>query len=106
MGDMVSTGPSPFASTASKIGNAARKVASSLGPLRDAANNNVRAANQRSSDSSPDHGAAAASQAVSNLRVLGSMKKGGRVKRTGLYRLHAGEVVKPVRKAGRGARGR
>lgn len=29
-------------------------------------------------------------------RVLGSFKKGGKVKRTGLYKLHKGELVAPV----------
>ena len=30
-----------------------------------------------------------------------SMKKGGRIKKTGVYRLHKGERVVPARKAGR-----
>ena len=28
-------------------------------------------------------------------KVLGSMKKGGMIKKTGLYQLHAGEMVMP-----------
>lgn len=28
-------------------------------------------------------------------KVLGSMKKGGMINKTGLYRLHAGEMVMP-----------
>jgi hypothetical protein len=38
-------------------------------------------------------------------RILASMKRGGKVKRTGLYRLHKGERVKPARK-GRGKKSR
>lgn len=30
---------------------------------------------------------------------LGSFKKGGKVKKTGLYKLHAGEVVLPAKKS-------
>jgi hypothetical protein len=33
------------------------------------------------------------------LAVLGSMKKGGRVHVTGLYKLHAGEKVVPAKKS-------
>lgn len=36
--------------------------------------------------------------AVGAKAVLGSFKKGGRVKKTGVYLLHAGERVIPVRK--------
>jgi hypothetical protein len=40
-------------------------------------------------------------------RLLGSMKRGGKVKRTGLYRLHKNERVVPARKGkGRGKKGR
>lgn len=30
--------------------------------------------------------------------ILGSFKKGGKVKKTGNYKLHKGEEVKPVKK--------
>lgn len=33
------------------------------------------------------------------LKPLGSFKKGGKVKKTGLYKLHKGERVNPVKKA-------
>ncbi len=35
-------------------------------------------------------------------RVIGTMKKGGKVKKTGLYKLHSGELVKPMPKSGKG----
>jgi hypothetical protein len=35
-------------------------------------------------------------------RVIGIMKKGGKVKKTGLYKLHSGETVKPAPKLGKG----
>lgn len=31
--------------------------------------------------------------------IAGSMKKGGKVKKTGLYELHAGETVTPAKKS-------
>jgi len=31
------------------------------------------------------------------LRVLGEMKKGGMIKKTGVYKLHKGEMVVPVK---------
>lgn len=33
--------------------------------------------------------------------TMGSMKKGGKVRKTGLYRLHAGETVTPAKKSHR-----
>ena len=89
-------------STASTIGNYARKVGAAMQPLRDAAN---RTSSSQSSGGSSG-GGYSPQTAISNLRVLGSMKKGGRVKRTGIYRLHKNEHVVPARKASRGARGR
>ena len=35
---------------------------------------------------------------VTNKTVLGSYKKGGKVKKTGLYKLHKGENVIPMKK--------
>lgn len=39
----------------------------------------------------------AAGEAFGNA-ILGSLKKGGRIKKTGLYRLHKGELVVPAGK--------
>jgi hypothetical protein len=36
-----------------------------------------------------------AKAAQQQKQVLGSMKKGGMIKKTGLYQLHAGEMVMP-----------
>ena len=37
-------------------------------------------------------------QSAPNTGVLGSFKKGGKVRRTGLYKLHKGETVRPKTK--------
>lgn len=37
-------------------------------------------------------------QRVSNLHALGSYQKGGKVKKTGIYKVHKGEVVIPAAK--------
>lgn len=34
---------------------------------------------------------------LTNIRALGSFKRGGRVKKTGIYNVHAGEKVIPAR---------
>ena len=86
----------PGNSTASAVGGYGRKVASALQPLERAANSRV--SGQSGGSDRTQQAAASAQSQVSNLRVLGSMKKGGRVKKTGVYRLHAGESVKPARK--------
>lgn len=38
------------------------------------------------------------SRAIANKTVLGSYKKGGKVKKTGLYKLHKGEKVIKAKK--------
>lgn len=89
-------------STASKIGGYARKVGTAMQPLRQAAN--ARVSGQGGGSDRASQAASTAQSSVNNLRVLGSMKKGGRVKRTGAYFLHRGETVKPARRASRGGR--
>lgn len=43
-------------------------------------------------------GGYAASEGAKMIPIIGSFKKGGRVKRTGAYLLHKGEHVVPARK--------
>jgi hypothetical protein len=81
-----------------------RQAGQALEPMRKAAQ--ARMTGGQADTSRPGGASQAAQGAVANLRVLGSMKKGGRVHRTGLYRLHAGETVKPARKGTARGRGR
>lgn len=37
-------------------------------------------------------------RAVPNKNIIGSMRSGGKVKKTGNYKLHKGESVTPARK--------
>lgn len=41
-----------------------------------------------------------------DMNILGSFRKGGRVKKTGTYKLHKGETVVPTKKRGRKAKGK
>jgi hypothetical protein len=94
---MATTAPVQTPSAASQIGSAARKIGQALQPLQRATATNVQA---RSSGGGGDNSqqAANAQNQVNRLKILGSMRKGGKVKRTGVYLLHKNEVVKPARK--------
>jgi hypothetical protein len=79
----------------------AQRIAKGLGGMSRSSNDSAQKSRDSADQSIEDVGRAAEGFRNTAAQRLGSFKKGGKVKRTGTYKLHAGEEVLTKRQAKR-----